>query len=262
MCIIALKPEKVQFTKQQLKIMWDNNPHGAGFMYAEEGVVKVVKGLNSVDELWDAIQAAGPLRKMVLHFRIRTHGALSAEMTHPFWIKEGKLAMVHNGVIRPLTHLTTTEESDTAVFARKLAENYSNPLVAVKNPFHRDMLEIYIGYSKMVFMDGKGQTYILNEHLGEWHKNVWYSNQKYKPLTQQDRTQYIASHKPVPSTASFPGHFTPTEKKIPVPPVVEAAPKKSRSRKKAEKPEEKPVQKPLLGLPSTSHWDRIPFDTN
>jgi hypothetical protein len=63
-------------------------------------------------------------------------------------------------------------------------------------------------------------------------------------------------------SATFPGHFTPSpEKKVPTPaPVVEAAPKKSRSRKKKED-ETKPVQKPLMGLPTlASHWDRIPFE--
>ena len=180
MCIIALKPEKVRLSREQLQIMWDANPHGAGFMYAHNGEVKVVKGLMTMDALVAAMEEVGPLRKMVLHFRIKTHGAISPEMTHPFWVNEGKLAMVHNGVIRPLVHKTTELISDTAIFAKTLASNYTDPLLAVKSSFHREMMEAYIGYSKMVFMDGTGETWILNEHLGEWNKNVWYSNLKYK----------------------------------------------------------------------------------
>jgi len=183
MCIIVLKPEKVILTRDQLRVMWDTNPHGAGFMYANGGKVHVVKGLMTLDALENAMEQAGPLRKMALHFRIRTHGPISPEMTHPFWVVENKLALVHNGVIRPLVHKTTDKISDTAVFAKTLAENYTDPLLAVKKQFHREMLEAYIGYSKVVFMDGKGRTWILNEHLGEWHQNIWYSNSSYKVPT-------------------------------------------------------------------------------
>ena len=180
MCIIALKPEKKLLTRSALSIMWDNNPDGAGFMYADSGKVIIVKGLMTLDALWAAMQAAGPLRKMVIHFRIKTHGAISPELTHPFWIQKDKLGMVHNGVIRPLVNETSDAESDTAVFARKFGAAYANPMVAIKHEFHRDMLEAYIGYSKMVFMDETGATIILNEQLGEWHQNVWYSNDRYK----------------------------------------------------------------------------------
>lgn len=188
MCIIAVKPEKVVFTRKQLKVMWDANPDGAGFMYAENGKVQVVKGLMTLSALWDAIEAVGPMRKLVLHFRIKTHGKISPELTHPFWITEGSLAMVHNGVIRNVVNETSEEESDTAVFARKLANAYVNPLQAIRNEFHREMIEAYIGFSKVVFMDGSGAHYILNESLGTWHKNVWYSNDRFKPEKPSSQT--------------------------------------------------------------------------
>lgn len=250
MCIIALKPEKARLSREQLQIMWDANPHGAGFMYAHDGKVHVVKGLMTMDALVAAIEEVGPLRKMVLHFRIKTHGAISPEMTHPFWVNEGKLAMVHNGVIRPLVHKTTESISDTAVFVKTLADNYVDPLLAVKNSFHREMMEAYIGYSKMVFMDSTGRTWILNEHLGEWNKNIWYSNQKYKApvlpavnamserikgMSMEEFDAFLACAKrsfpntapspttkppapkaPKPAKAAkneFPGHFEPTPPK-------------------------------------------------
>lgn len=294
MCIIALKPAKVSFSKKQLKTMWDNNPHGAGFMYAEDGKVKIVKGLMTLEALWDAIQAVGPLRKLVIHFRIRTHGAQSAELTHPFWIREGKLGMVHNGVIRTLVNETSDAESDTAVFARKLSAAYSNPLLAIRNPFHRDMLEAYIGFSKMVFMEGDGSTYILNEHMGEWSKNVWYSNDKYKDATKyrttytttaggttvtggrnwvesmpwakgqggDDKTPPYAYKLPgsskVPETSAFP-IGNPSGK------TSDSKAKGSGTTKGGSENAGRAVQKPLMGVPSTgttgakTSWDRLPF---
>ena len=273
--------------------MWDNNPHGAGFMYAEDGEVKIVKGLMTLDALWDAIQTVGPMRKLVIHFRIRTHGAQSADLTHPFWIRKGKLGMVHNGVIRSLVNETSDAESDTAVFARKLSAAYSNPLSAIRNPFHRDMLEAYIGFSKMVFMEGDGSTYILNEHMGEWSKNVWYSNDKYKETKYVTRGYTTTSGttaggqrwtETMPWTRGAGGddNTPPYAYKLPgssTPPATTAFPvgnpsgKNSDSKAKgsgttkggSENAGRAAVQKPLMGLPSTgattakTSWDRLPF---
>lgn len=286
MCIIAVKPEKVLFTKAQLKIMWQNNPHGAGFMYADQGEVKVVKGLSTLSALIKAMEVVGPLRKMVLHFRIRTHGAMSDDMTHPFVIRKGKLAMVHNGVIRAVVNETTDKESDTCVFARKLSQNYADPLTAVQSPFHRAMIEAYIGQSKLVFMDAAGSTYILNEQMGEWHKNVWYSNNKYKPATVADpawMTQfrslsgaqkemveqkfseqdwmkdYHASQEGKRNrelALKFPGAKADDK------PVPEGrgfkVPEPGRKNGWAHKSNGGKGQKDLIGMPKLSHWDRIP----
>lgn len=269
MCIIALKPEKRIFTKAELKIMWDSNPDGAGFMYADGGKVHIVKGLMTLDALWEAIQTVGPMRKMVIHFRIKTHGAISRELTHPFWITEGKLGMVHNGVIRALVNETSEAESDTAVFARKFAAAYHNPMIAIKHDFHRDMLESYIGYSKMVFMDATGATFILNEHLGEWSRNVWYSNDRYKAEKPSKKND---------GEVRFPwerGKFEQPDRDAVEARLVAAFQHQARTdrggrvthvtRDKGKSENgEKRKQRPLLGLPSTqgvsSRWSRTNGD--
>lgn len=189
MCIIAVKPEKVQFTKNQCRTMWNANPHGAGFMYATGKKVEIVKGLMTFADFWDAYEAAGPLRKMVVHFRIKTHGDVNPENTHPFWVVKNKFALAHNGIIRPLVNKTSAAESDTAVFARMLAENYGNPIDAVNNSFIRSTLEEYIGHSKVVFMNAKGETIILNSRMGTWHQNVWYSNDSYKEPKKSEASE-------------------------------------------------------------------------
>jgi predicted glutamine amidotransferase len=268
MCIIALKPAKVLLTKTQMKTMWDHNPHGAGFMYAEDGKVKIVKGCLTLDELWKSVQAVGPLRKLVLHFRIRTHGAIGAEMTHPFWIRENKLAMVHNGVIRAMVNATTDQESDTAVFARTLSAAYSNPITAIRNEFHRELLESYIGASKMVFMEGDGTTHILNEHMGEWHNNVWYSNDRYKAKSSTyTRSETSYSYDWQKGKFETEEDTKPYAYKVPykAPPETsvftqaQTSSKKSDGRSTSENSGRRAIQKPLMGLPSKSSWDRLPF---
>ena len=252
MCIIAVKPAKVKFSTKQLRTMWDSNPHGAGFMYAENNEVKIVKGLMTFDALVEALNKVGPSRKIVLHFRIKTHGAIKPENTHPFWVDKGNVAMVHNGVIRAVTGQTTDELSDTAVFAKKLGSAYVGLKTALHSKFHRDLWAAYIGQSKLVFMDDSGETFILNQHLGIWHKDVWYSNDSFRTPRNSK-----AATKPSESPEWW------TEGKF------ERLPPSPNLSKPATEPattvirgsENKSAQKPLLGLPSThesivSQWKR------
>lgn len=180
MCIIVMKPEGKVLSRKQLDIMWKNNPHGAGFMYAQDDKLHVENGIMKFNHLVQKLKEVGHSRKLVLHFRIRTHGSNDKTMTHPFWITQDKLALVHNGVIQNVANEATAELSDTYIFAKKLSEAYSDPLVAVRHPFHKQMIEAFVGRSKLVFMDNTGETYIFNESLGEWNNDIWYSNDKYK----------------------------------------------------------------------------------
>lgn len=198
MCIIAMKPEGIILSEGKLRHMWTNNPDGAGFMYAEDGKLHIVKGMMTFASFMSAYNEVGPKRKMVLHFRIRTHGAIKPEMTHPFWINS-ELGMVHNGTIVKVANETTALRSDTAVFAQKLANEYSDPLTAIQNPFHKAMIESFIGYSKLVFMDSTGETYIFNESMGNWEKGVWFSNN---------------GHKPAKTSAKNPQKHNPTEEAL------------------------------------------------
>jgi hypothetical protein len=267
--------------------MWDANPHGAGFMYADSGKVVISKGYTTLDALWDALEAVGPLRKLVIHFRIKTHGAITPELTHPFWVSEGHLAMAHNGVIQALVNETSDLESDTAVFARKFGEAYSNPLDAIKNPFHRDMLEAYIGYSKMVFMDGTGATYILNEKLGTWHKGCWYSNDRFKSFKSSTATNSTSTGSTTGSYRlpySWRGKFEDGDQEVDWKELYKGCDKdapdpasetgtgnvKTRgsensarlltSGKTTDKSPETPTQKPLIGM--SSHWNRLPDNSH
>lgn len=287
MCIIAVKPEKVAFSRNQLQVMWENNPHGAGFMYAENGVVKIEKGFLTLDSLCRGIDKIGSLRKMVLHFRIRTHGSVGAEMTHPFWVVKDELALVHNGVITAVANKATEKMSDTAIFAEMISAHYSNPVDMVKSWFHRDLLAAYIGTSKIVFMDSTGETNILNEKLGTWDKNIWYSNTRFrheartylvpgaggkvtseleeliKEYKERQKELPIANHSVgEPKTSSpkivyaegvgnvvrMPVPFGGTEKKL-------GKSSRRRARRAADRINS---QRDLAGTTMLNHWDRIP----
>lgn len=180
MCIIVMKPAGKTIPNERLETMWRKNSDGAGFMYAEDGKLHIVKGLMTLERFKNALESVGQENKIVMHFRIRTQGAVKEEMTHPFWVN-ANLGMAHNGTIAKVSSETTNLRSDSAAFALMLSREYADPLVAIKNKFHRDMIEAYIGsQNKLVFMDNTGDTWILNESAGTWEDGVWYSNTNFR----------------------------------------------------------------------------------
>ncbi len=160
--------------------MWRTNSDGAGFMYAEDDKLHVVKGLMTYNAFMEAYEPhAG--KKMVLHFRIKTHGAKDEVNTHPFKISDD-LAFVHNGTI---TGFGSATHSDTWHFNEELIK----PLYgSVKNFLQiaqiNELLGERIGWSKLAFMDNKGNTTIINEAKGNYSNDgIWFSNEGWKEYT-------------------------------------------------------------------------------
>lgn len=117
----------------------------------------------------------------ILHVRIATHGSVTLANCHPFIVPsdEGDTVMMHNGIISNM---------DDAVKGTDLTDTQgliANVLVDLKDtwldsPYLCEYIEEFIGYSKLVFLTNNSNLdydlYILNEDLGVWHKDIWYSN--------------------------------------------------------------------------------------
>lgn len=135
MCIIiyskgALIPE------EHLENSEISNPHGIGLMWKENGVVKIEKGID-LSYLIDKLKKLKGVEHAV-HFRLATHGEISAEMCHPFVVSsnikellktktETDIALMHNGTIPGFgaeTHL-----SDTAEFVATVVAKYRRDLL-------------------------------------------------------------------------------------------------------------------------------------
>ena len=87
MCIICVSPARTrQPSISQIKMMFTNNPHGAGYMFAREGRVHIHKGFMDIDSFLSAVNAEHFTAKdsVVYHFRISTQAGVNPEMTHPF----------------------------------------------------------------------------------------------------------------------------------------------------------------------------------
>jgi hypothetical protein len=179
MCIIAAKPQGFTIDDSTIEIMWENNSDGGGFMYAKDETLFVIKGLMTLEEFKKAYKVVGTL-PAVLHFRIKTHGKLDKENTHPFRVSD-KIAVVHNGVINNIT-CEDKDKSDTWHFTEKVLK----PLCRadgkfILRPYNKELLSGYINSSKLTFLDNLGHINFINEAKGEWKDGVWFSNGSWGP---------------------------------------------------------------------------------
>jgi predicted glutamine amidotransferase len=175
MCIAIYKTENNKLTEETLKNCWDANPDGAGFMYVDNNKVKIVKGLmtyTSFREAYDPIA----LKQAVLHFRIATHGNVDELNTHPFAISD-KLGLVHNGIINNIKCDIDSTKSDTWHFVEKIMKSYQN---FWQEEAFKALVESFIGYSKLILLNNKGDVEIYNESNGYWDAECWFSNKSYQ----------------------------------------------------------------------------------
>lgn len=200
MCIIAIKPVGVKLPDETiLRNMWDNNPDGAGFMYADKtGHVQIRKGFmkwksfkRNIDSLADQMDLTNT--PLIMHFRITTHGGTCPGNTHPFPVTDdvktlGKTSVVtglgvaHNGIISSVTPrkgLSDTGEyivTQLAPLKRAMPRFYENKdaMLMVKNA---------IG-SKMAFLTGAGEIYTIGDFTAD--DGMLYSNTTYRFASFRD----------------------------------------------------------------------------
>lgn len=194
MCIIAISEIGHALPDAETRrIMWENNPDGAGFMYARNGKVHIRKGFMTYDEFEDAIANLDfdPADvQFMMHFRIGTHGGNTPQNTHPFPVTrrvkpmqelkyDCDLAFMHNGIINSVKMIKKSI-SDTMEYGRQiLADLYSLDNKFYKRPSLQMLIEESINNSRMVFLNGKGEIVKLGTWV-EGEDGNTYSNTTYK----------------------------------------------------------------------------------
>ncbi len=229
MCLIAIKTRGARLSEDEIRYDFRTNPHGAGFMYADDRAhtVRWEKGFFSVDDLvrrWKKIVRDD--MTAVLHTRIATHGAHSTALCHPFPLDgsdlfrasgSAPLVMMHNGIIpdRAWKQWEKKGDSDTSAFARRLT-----PLLNGSLPDGKMLkaIETDAGWSRFVFLNGEGDFVTA----GEWHecggilfshtgflanRQPWYA--KENPFTMPSDFSENLSASPC---RSFPGKEDETER--------------------------------------------------
>ena len=207
MCVIAYKPLNVEFPSDTiLKNCFENNPDGAGFMYAYQGQVFIQKGYKT----WQSfIKALNKARKLtgnnvpyVMHFRIATQG-FDTTMTHPFplssnmeKLKELKtvtnIGVAHNGVLS-----LTSDGAKTYSDTMKFITDYLS-LIIRKYSWYKDkktklLIERLIEGSRLAILDKDNHCELLGKTWVE-DNGIWYSNNSYSykklPVIEWDCDDY------------------------------------------------------------------------
>lgn len=192
MCIIAAKPAGTNMpSRETIRIMFDNNPDGAGLMYVENNQVHIEKGFmkyKSFAKALDKLEARLDMKKtpIVMHFRITTHGGTKPENCHPFPITDSigalkktashtDLGVAHNGIIpiTPRKDISDTMEyiaSQLAPLKRALPRFYENrhAMTLIQNAID----------SKMAFLTKEGKIYTTGQFVED--KGVLYSNHSFE----------------------------------------------------------------------------------
>ena len=192
MCVICVKKQGKRLpTYEELELMWARNPHGAGFMFARNGLVHIRKGFMTLSALIHAMNEEKITKEdsLVIHFRISTQGGITQENCHPFPISPkledmealeitSNIGIAHNGIIQR-TSQNNCKYSDTALFVIKyLCFIYRSP----KDIYCKALNEAAYAlapYNKFALMNGDGKITLLGDFQEK--NGLLYSNLYHVP---------------------------------------------------------------------------------
>lgn len=192
MCIIWIKNKGLDLpTKEVIETMCENNPHGNGFCYAENGKVIIKKGFMDFESFYEALVRIPNIKdiNLVGHCRITTHGSTSKGNCHPFPLSNNiedlkkseintDVAIIHNGVIRSIEADKKNDLSDTMTYIKdRLYNRYVNNNIFMDSKFELEEIQKEIG-SKMVIMKSDGNYHIIGDFNTD-EKGYIYSNYSY-----------------------------------------------------------------------------------
>jgi hypothetical protein len=184
MCLIAYQPagsEPLPF--DTFENGWKANADGAGYMFAANGELVIRKPFYKLRSLLRSYRVDfakhGASSAFVLHFRYATHGVKNETNTHPHLLDNGKVGLVHNGILS-FEPPFQSKISDTVHFCRTVLA-YRNPADLVGETLRGILAEMIGTFNKLVLMDNAGNVSIVNEDAGQWEGSTWYSNGSYLP---------------------------------------------------------------------------------
>lgn len=193
MCIAILNPGKAKdLSRRQIRNSYHNNPDGFGMAWAYNGALytyrSVFSGYRDGLRIYRAIRkkrnSDGSKVSVLVHMRLATHGKIDEANCHPFLIRDGQTAVVHNGIISGTRNFSDDKDeqdkkSDTWMFCEyvldKLPERWYK---------HQGLVELvsdYLSGNKIILLESDGRWVIINAKQGDWEKDGnWYSNGSHK----------------------------------------------------------------------------------
>ena len=171
---------------QHIRNAWEDNADGAGYAYVdvEKKELVIKKGWTDCEDFIRAYHedmTNNPLSNGLCHLRWASAGDVNSENCHPFELNtiNGNTALIHNGTIHKM-NAKKDGDSDTKMFAKYLDEL---PDDFIYSEGTLKLLDKFIGQSKVVLLDEENTITFINESLGEWVEDIWYSNDYWKPET-------------------------------------------------------------------------------
>lgn len=195
MCIAILCKAGTQLPKGDAEESHAMNRNGGGFAYVDEhGKVVAKKGFFAFDKFWEAYEEAfkayGKDSPFLVHFRIATAGKICDENCHPFILKEGNAALIHNGML--WSGSMHDALSDTAKFAKETADLLSDS-ERMNVGMVSSISKIVGATNKIVLLYADRTFKIINEdgYGAHWNtdKTIWYSNGTYRRYNQHSYTR-------------------------------------------------------------------------
>jgi hypothetical protein len=178
-CIAIFKPKEKIFPFSAFEPMFRANPDGCGMMWAENGEIFILKGHFDYPTFSRLYLINSDKGNIVLHFRTASSGALSFDKCHPFMVNDA-LAFVENGNLFEFSNYFPGVERFNMTDVQRLNEKILKKLPDnfLKIPEYRTVLESYCAnnFTKMLFMNDRGEVEIINEQSGIWDRGIWYSN--------------------------------------------------------------------------------------
>lgn len=197
MCIIVYKPQTQPMpNKSILETCFEQNPDGAGYMYAFEGKVQIRKGFMTFDKFYKALSKSIALTgegvPYVLHFRISTQGGNRKDCTHPYPLSSNmanlrllqastNIGIAHNGIISLTSNSfnKTITYNDTMLFIT----DYLSLIIENENYYKNGRIIELISRlceSKLAILDRNGHCELIGK---DWIKDngIYYSNNTYEP---------------------------------------------------------------------------------
>jgi len=195
MCIIVAKQAGIEFpSNETLENCFRYNSDGAGIMFADNGEVQAIKGLQTEKAFFSVYEKIkrkyGRDTAFCFHFRIGTHGEKkSPHFTHPFPLSpdpkelkalkfSGNMGIMHNGIIYNYSRNTNSGLSDTMEFvadiAHPLLTKNSNALAEPNISIFSNILD----GSRLCVMHGNGKIQLIGDFIKE--NEIYYSNDSYR----------------------------------------------------------------------------------
>jgi glutamine amidotransferase len=176
MCVLIYKPAGTSVSESILRGCFDRNDDGLGIGHSDGSTLHIWRTLTNIDEACKRAALLNDYPAMI-HFRYATHGTVSMENVHPFWINDTRRALVgHNGIIQIGTQ---AGESDTRSFVSNVLANMRDGWW--NNHIARTQIEKLLGGSRLAIMEEDGKCTFLNKAQGETTADgVWFSNGQFK----------------------------------------------------------------------------------